>query len=81
MKRAQIYLDDTEYEALREAAFKRRESISAVLRQLIQISIVGKSKSRKKRYAAGLLEMAGVLHETKPDVSERHDEYLWGEAP
>lgn len=81
MKRAQIYLDDAEYEALRAAAFKRRESISAVLRQLIQISIVGKSKSRRKRYAAGLLEMAGILHETKSDVSQRHDDYLWGDAP
>ena len=79
MKRAQIYLEDTEYDALREAAFKRRESISAVLRQLIRISIIGKAQSRKKRYAAGLLEMAGILHETKSDVSERHDEYLWGE--
>ena len=81
MKRAQIYLDDAEYDALREAAFKRRESISAVLRQLIQISIVGKAKSRRKRYAAGLLEMAGILHEAKANVSERHDDYLWGDAP
>ena len=80
MKRAQIYLEDAEYDALREAAFKRCESISAVLRQLIQMSIVGKTKSRRKRYAAGLLEMAGILHETKSDVSARHDDYLWGDA-
>lgn len=78
MKRAQIYLDDTEYEALRAEAFKRRASVSKLLRELVQINIIGKPK--KKRYAAGLLELAGLFHETRPDVAERHDDYLWGEA-
>lgn len=77
MKRAQIYLDDAEYEALREAAFKRRTSISGVLRHLIQVSIVGK---RKRRVAAGLDAIIGMVHDTKTDVSERHDDYLWGEG-
>jgi len=80
MKRAQIYLEDAEYEALREAAFKRRSSISSVLRHLIQVSIVGKPAKPKKRYAAGLLELSGLIHETRSDVAERHDDYLWGEA-
>ena len=78
MKRAQIYLGDEEYEAVRAEAFKRRASISFVLRELVQVNIVGRPKT--KRYAAGLLELAGIAHETKSDVSERHDEYLWGEA-
>ena len=78
MKRAQIYLEDEEYEALRSAAFKQRASISSVLRHLVQINIIG--KPRKKRYAAGLLELVGLVHETKRDVSVRHDDYLWGEA-
>ena len=79
MKRAQIYLGDEEYEALRAAAFKQRASISSVLRGLVQVSIIGKPK--KKRYAAGLLELAKQLnlHDTKRDVSERHDEYAWVE--
>ena len=70
MKRAQIYLEDAEYEALREAAFKRRTSISGVLRHLIQVSIVGKPAKSKKRYAAGLLELAGIFHDTRRDISE-----------
>lgn len=78
MKRAQIYLEDEEYEAVRTEAFKRRASLSAVLRQLIQADIMGKS-TPKKRYAAGLLKLAGIGHETRSDVSERHDDYLWGE--
>lgn len=79
MKRAQIYLEDDEYETLRRAAFQRRVSLSGMLRHLIQVSIIGTSKP-KKRYAAGLLELAGIAHETRRDVSERHDDYLWGEG-
>ena len=78
MKRAQIYLEDTEYEALRTAAFKRRASISSILRELVQVSIIGKSK--KRRSTIGLDPIIGMVHETKPDVAERHDDYLWGDA-
>ena len=76
MKRAQIYLEDDKYEALRAEAFKRRTSISAVLRHLIQVSIIGKPK---KRYAAGLDAIIGMVRD-KPDVARRHDDYLWGDA-
>lgn len=76
MKRAQIYLEDDAYEALRTEAFKRRASISAVLRQLIYVNIIGR---RKKRYAAGLMGLVGLVHDAKTDVAERHDDYLWGE--
>ena len=76
MKRAQIYLQDDEYEAVRAEAFKRRASISAVLRHLIDVSIIGR---RKKHYAAGLDAIIGMVHDTKTDVAERHDDYLWGD--
>ncbi len=76
MKRAQIYLEDEEYEALRTEAFKRRSSISAVLRNLVQVIVIRKPK---KRHAAGLDAIVGMVHETQPDVAERHDHYLWGE--
>ncbi len=79
MKRAKICLNDAEYEALRAAAFKQHTSISAILRKLVRVNIVGKLKP-KKRYAAGLMELIGLVHETRPDVAERHDDYLWGEA-
>jgi hypothetical protein len=78
MKRAQVYLGEEEYEALRTAAFKRHESISNVVREWVQEHLL-KNGKHQKRYAAGLLEMAGILHETTPDVSERHDDYLWGD--
>lgn len=78
MKRAQIYLDDEVYEAVRTAAFQRRTSISSLLQQWARENTLGEPK--KKRHAAGLLELAGLFHETRRDVSERHDDYLWGDA-
>ena len=81
MKRAQIYLDDEVYEAVRAAAFQRRTSISSLLQQWARDNTIGTPK--KKRYAAGLLELAKQLnlHETAHDIAERHDDYLWGESP
>lgn len=76
MKRAQIYLEDREYEAVREAAFKQHTSISSVLRELIQANVMSKKKSRT---GIGLDAIIGIVHETKSDVAERHDDYLWGE--
>ena len=78
MKRAQIYLDDEEFEVLRTEAFKRRSSISALMRELILVNLLDRPK---KRYAAGLLdEMVGMVHDTKTDVAQRHDDYLWGQT-
>ena len=76
MVRAQVYFDPQEYEAVREAAFKQRISISALIRRLVDEELLGRKK--KKRGAAGLLSLAGLIHD-RPDVGERHDDYLWGE--
>ncbi|MBI4227176.1 MAG: hypothetical protein HY600_02755 [Candidatus Omnitrophica bacterium] len=78
MKRTQVYLADGEYEALREASFKARVSISALIRRLVDQHLLG-HRSRRKT-PQGLLALAGLIHETKPDVATRHDEYLWGDA-
>ena len=78
MKRAQVYFDDEVYEAVRTEAFQRHTSISSLLQQWAREKTLGAPK--KKRYAAGLLELAKQLHlhDTARDVSERHDDYLWG---
>ena len=80
MKRAQVYFDDEVYEAVRAAAFHQRTSISSLLQQWAREKTLGAPK--KKRYAAGLLELAKQLnlHDTARDVAERHDDYLWGEG-
>ncbi len=78
MKRAQIYLDDEVYEAVRTAAFNQRTSISSLMQQWAREKTLG--APRKKRYAAGLLELAGIFHDRKHDISERHDDYVWGDV-
>jgi hypothetical protein len=78
MKRAQVYFDDDVYEAVRARAFKERTSMSSLLQQWAREKTIGTPK--KKRYAAGLLELVGIAHETRSDVAERHDDYLWGDA-
>ena len=81
MKRAQVYFDDEVYEAVRTVAFKQRTSMSSLLEQWAREKTLGAPKTVKKRYAAGLLELSGILHDTKRDVSERHDAYLWEDDP
>lgn len=78
MVRAQVYFDEKEYEAVREAAFKERVSISALIRRLVDERILGRRR-RKKNAAKELLSLAGMFRETRHDVAERHDDYLWGE--
>ncbi len=77
MKRAQVYLDDEVYEAVRTAAFHQRTSISSLMQQWAREKTLG--APQKKRYAAGLLELSGMFHDSKRDISERHDDYAWGE--
>ena len=78
MKRAQVYFDDEVYEAVRASAFQRHTSISSLLQQWAREKTLGAPK--KKRYAAGLLELAGIFHDRRRDISERHDDYVWGDA-
>ncbi len=79
MKRAQIYLDDEEYEALRARAFQQHSSISSILRGLVQMSIIGKPETsrRPRQLLDGII---GMVRDSKTDVAERHDDYLWGDA-
>ena len=78
MKRAQIYLDDEKYEALRVKAFQQHTSISSILRDLVQIYVIGKPK--RARSKGGLDAIVGMVHDSKRDVARRHDDYLWGDA-
>lgn len=77
MVRAQVYFEEQEYEAVRKAAFQERISISALMRRLVDEQLLRKKPKKKSGFGA-LLSMSGMIHD-KPDVAERHDDYLWGE--
>ena len=78
MKRAQIYLDDDRYEALRAKAFQQHTSISALMGELVQVYVIGKPKPVRSK--GGLDAIVGMVHDSKRDVARRHDDYLWGDA-
>lgn len=79
MKRAQLYLDDEKYEALRAKAFQQHTSISSIMRDLVQIYVIGKPK-RARSSKGGLDAVIGMVRDPKRDVARRHDDYLWGDA-
>ncbi len=79
MFRIQIYLNKEAYEALKSASYKKHISVSEIIRRLVDNQILRKKTKRKKTAAGVLLSMSGLIHETKTDVAERHDDYLWGE--
>ena len=79
MVKTQIYLNEEEYEAVRGLSYKERISISKIIRRLIDENLLPSKK--KKNGAAWLLSIAGTLHDDKPDVSEKHDDYAWGMKP
>ncbi len=80
MVRSQIYFKEEQYETLRKLSFKEHVSISEMVRRFVGNQITSKkTPKRKKSAAAVLLSLAGLCHETKKDVAERHDDYLWGE--
>lgn len=79
MVRAQVYFDEREYEAVRQAAFKERVSISALIRRLVDEQVLGRKKKKGGSAAEALLKLSGLVRDHRRDVSERHDDYLWGE--
>lgn len=48
--------------------------ISTLIRRLVDRYRFGRRP--KRGMAQKLLTLSGLIHETKPDVAQRHDEYL-----
>lgn len=77
--RTQVYLEEKQYERLREEAFTRKISISELLRRLIQENLfemaspAGRSRLRRRA-----LEFVGKGRDPQSDVAREHDRYLAG---
>lgn len=78
MKRTQLQLDESTYEALRERAYKEGRSLSAVAREILSRALeerpVKRSLRREKEFpfiASGASSQGDLA-----PVSERHDEAL-----
>lgn len=76
MRKTQIYLNDTEYDRLREEAYQRHKTMSSVIRDILVRYWHKPTKERSKK--ATLLKLIGLGRCGAKDVSVRHDEYLAG---
>ncbi len=77
MKRTQIQLDATTYEALRRRAFERGLSLSALVREsLAQYLGAGKRKQRPTIQDFTFIGSGRSRQGRLSPVSERHDEAL-----
>lgn len=74
MVRTQIYLNEKEYRFLRQEAFNKRSSVSAVLRKLVDERLPVKPV----RKSAGLNSIVGMFKDKKSDVARCHNDYLAG---
>ena len=77
MKRTQLQLDESTYQALRERAYKEGRSISAVAREILTGALGPRPAKRRLgekdfRFVAAGASQQGAL----APVSERHDEAL-----
>ena len=74
VKRAQLYLDPAEHEALKRKATEEGVSMSELLRRIVKACLgLGKPRGSPEE---GLMRLVGIGESGLSDVSERHDEYL-----
>lgn len=73
--RTQIQLEKEQYDILKEEAFRRNQSLSEIIRMLIEKNLISSSKHKKinlKKASAFI----GTISGDNPDVAEQHDKYL-----
>lgn len=73
-RRTQLYLEPSLYDALRQEAFVTRKTISACVRGILARHF---KQAPKKNATELLLRMSGIAKGLPPDLSERHDDYLY----
>ncbi|MDQ7842498.1 MAG: ribbon-helix-helix protein, CopG family [Armatimonadota bacterium] len=75
MRRVQLQLDESTYEALRRRAFARRQSLAATVRELLRQQL---SRSRpRRRFRLEDFSSIGAASVKDPyPVSEQHDRAL-----
>ncbi len=75
--RTQVLVDEEDYQRLKREAFERGISMSAVVREMCRERYARAKTTIKDPEAA--LRFIGAARDTKTDVAERHDDYLYGD--
>jgi hypothetical protein len=77
MKRIQIQLDESTYEALRRRAFQEKRSLSSLIRKLLAEALDTGGPARRRSLKEFASVGAGRSRQGRlSPVSERHDEAL-----
>ncbi|HZS45136.1 MAG TPA: hypothetical protein VFC63_08545 [Blastocatellia bacterium] len=77
MKRALIQFDEETYNKLRQTAFDRKQSISAVVREMVNKGLVtGKKKKYKSPRDFSFIGAGTSQQRRRAPVSEHHDDAL-----
>ena len=77
MKRTLIQLDDDMYDKLRQRAFERKKSISAVVREFVATGLEGGKRKKFARVEDFRSVGSGSSRQTRgAPVSEKHDAAL-----
>jgi len=75
MRRVQIQLDESTYEALRRRAFAQRQSLAGTVRELLRQSLGNRGARRGARLQSFSFIGAASVRDAYP-VSEEHDRAL-----
>ena len=78
--RTQVQIERRQYEQLKRLAYERGQSMSEVLRRLLDEALDLKSPAGRAAVREARLAMIGAGRdvEGKRDVARRHDAYLYG---
>lgn len=79
-KRTQIYLSGTQHSALRRTAREEGTSMATLVRRAIDAYLVTREKMRPAPPKADPLDDLIGFIEGPGDLSERHDDHLYGRA-
>jgi Zn-dependent peptidase ImmA (M78 family) len=75
MVRTQVYFNEEQHRALRQAARREGISMTALLRRLVERELL---EERKSRDCAGdaIMALSDLGRSGRSDISEKHDEAL-----
>lgn len=74
MHRTLVQLEESLYQQIRDLAYEKGSSLSAVVRELLKKALHGRTKKKKMRIDQ--FKFIGAGRSKEGDIAENHDKYL-----
>ncbi len=74
--RTQLYLEDAQYEYLKELTRIQKKSMARIIRDWIEEK--RQARNLKNYLDDPLFKICGLFHSGRPDMAEHFDDYLYG---